>query len=138
MEINKNNKEELMMKASFLERNSHEIQEKVNYLAQQLLELEEFRKDIDFFSKSKETKIFSTLGRGIYIKSALEDKKLFVNVGAGVVLKKTADETKHIIESQIKEFYDAKMQLTAQLEIYNKMLTRTVDEINEAEKSHKH
>lgn len=130
-----NNQEELIMKASFLERNTQELQEKLDYISQQLLQLEEFEKNLDFFSKSNETKMFSSFGRGIYLKSLIEDSRLFVNVGAGVVLKKTPEETKKIIQNQIKEFHNAKLQLTAQLEIYNSMLSKTISEM---EKIHEH
>lgn len=135
MEEKPENQEKLIMKASFLERNSQEIQEKIDYLSEQILELEEFRKNLNFFSKSNEKKMFASLGRGVYVKSLLEDKKLFVNVGSGVILKKNPEETKAIIESQIKQFHEAKSNLMVQIEIYNKMLSNTISEI---EKTNKH
>jgi prefoldin alpha subunit len=127
--------EELMMKASFLERHSQELAEKIDYLSQQLSELEEFRSNLDALSKSKENKMLASIGKGVYVKSSLEDKKLFVNVGSGVLVKKTPEETKEIIEAQIKQFHEAKSRLMAQMEIYNGMLARTMSEI---EHSHKH
>lgn len=135
MEQEKEKNEELMMKASFLEKNLQEVAEKADYLSQQISELEEFRDNLDFLSKSKEKKMFSSVGKGVYVKSLLEDSRLFVNVGAGVVLKKTPEEAKEIIESQIKQFHEARARLMAQVEVYSTMLSKTLSEI---EKLHAH
>lgn len=122
--------QESMLRASLLERQSQEIAEKISYLSQQIEELGEFSKNIGMFAKSsqKGKEAFSSLGRGVYVKSALTDDKLFVNVGSGVIVKKTPEETKKIIDEQLSSFHEAKLRLTAQLEIYNQLLSQAVSE----------
>lgn len=124
------NNEELMMKASLLERHSQELAEKIEYLSQQILDFGEFLKNLDSISDSKEKKMFASLGKGVYVRSSLEEKNLFVNVGSGVVVKKTPKETKEIIESQIKQFHEAKSRLNAQMEVYNGMLSNLMSELS--------
>ena len=123
------------MKASLIERHSQELGEKIEYLSQQLAELQEFKKNLDFISDSKENKMFALVGKGVYVKSSLEEKKFFVNVGAGVILKKTPEETKEIIASQITQFHEAKSRMMAQMEIYNNLLSKTISEINSNSKN---
>jgi prefoldin alpha subunit len=123
------NNEELALRASFLEKHLQEVAEKLEYLSNQISEFEDFRNNLDFLSKSEEKKMFSSLGKGVYLKSSLEDSQLFVNIGAGIVLRKTPEETKAIIESNIKQFHEVKAHLMAQIEVYNSMLSGTLSEI---------
>lgn len=126
--------QELMYKASFIEKHMQELGEKIDYLSHQLSEMEEFNKDLTFLKDAKTKEIFAPLGKGIYLKSSLEDKNLFVNVGAGVIVKKTPEETKKIIESQIKNFHDAKIQLMSQLEVYRSLFNQTLLSLEKPDK----
>lgn len=132
--IHIDSEQEMMMKASVLENYDREISEKIEYLSQHLAELEEFLKDIDFLSKSNEKKIFSSIGKGIYLKSSIENDNLFVNVGAGVIVKKTPQEAKEIIETQVRQFHDAKTSLLAQKEVYTAMLSSLLSEMQNSKK----
>lgn len=127
--------QELMLKASLVEKHIEELNEKLGYLTQQLLEMEQFNKDVVFLKDSKGKDILAPVGKGIYLKSTIEEKNLFVNVGAGVVVKKSFEDTKAIIESQIKNFQEARMQLTANLEIYKNFLAQTFNTIEKTRES---
>ena len=134
MEISQ--EQESMLRASLLERQSQEIAEKIDYLSQQIADLSEFSKNIGLFAKSSQEgkEAFSSLGRGVYVKSILDDNNLFVNVGSGVVVKKTPEETKKIIDGQLSSFHEAKLRLTAQMEIYNQLLSQAVSEFQKNKK----
>ncbi len=126
--------QELAFKASLIERHTQELSEKVDYLSQQLSELEEFNKNLKFVKDSKGKEVFAPLGRGIYIKSSSQDNELFVNVGSGVVIKKSQEETAKIIENQIKNFHEAKTSLMAQLEIYRNLMEQTLIQLESKRK----
>jgi len=131
---NSETNEELMFKASLIERSLQEISEKIEYVSQQLLELEDFNKNLKFLKDAKGKEMFASLGRGIYLKSSCEDKNLFVNVGAGIIVKKTPEETAEIIKNQIKNFYEAKTSLMNQLEVYKSMMNQTLAGLNNEQK----
>jgi prefoldin alpha subunit len=123
-----------MFKASLIEKHLNELSEKIEYVSQQLAELEEFKKNLEFLKTVKEEDMFSAIGKGIYVRSASKEKNLFVNVGAGVILRKTPEETAKIIESQIKSFHEAKTALMSQLEVYKHLMNQTVSGLENARK----
>ena len=118
--------QEMMFKASLIEKHLQELAEKIDYVSQQLSELEEFNKDMKFMKDAKGKGVFASLGRGVYVKSSCEEKNLFVNVGSGVIVKKTPEDTAKIIEAQIKSFHEAKNTLMTQLEVYQNLMNQTL------------
>jgi prefoldin alpha subunit len=121
--------QELMMKASIFERQAQEIGEKIEYLSQQISELEELNKNLGSLANSDKKEMFSSLARGIYMKSSLLDNNLFVNVGSGVIIKKSVMETKGIIESQLSNFHELKARLMGEMELYDNLLQKTIAEL---------
>jgi len=126
--------QELMLRASLLERQSQEIQSTLEFIDKQLLELEEFGSDLESFSKSSEKQMISSLGKGIYVKSSLENKDLYVNVGAGVIVKKSPEDAERIVEGQVKKLKEARVQLSAQLEANNQALVNLISEVEKIKK----
>ena len=114
------------MKASLIEKHLNELNERIEYVIQQILELEEFKSNLKFLKEAKGKEILATLGKGIYAKSLCQDENLFVNVGAGIVVKKTLKETEEIITSQIKNLHEAKTSLLASLEVYQGLMNQTI------------
>jgi prefoldin alpha subunit len=121
--------QELMMKASIFERQAQEIGEKIEYISQQISELEELNKNLGSLTNSDKKEMFSSLARGIYLKSSLTDNKLFVNSGSGVIVKKSVQETKEIIESQLRNFHELKARLMAEMELYDNLLQKIMSEL---------
>ena len=124
--------QEIFFKASLLERQSQELQQNLQLIENQISELEQFKENLDYFSKNEEKKMLSQLGKGIFVRTSLESKELLVEVGSGVVVKKTPEETIKIIESQISKLNEAKLSIQAQLESYNKDLAQIIKDIQKA------
>ncbi len=125
-------KEELLMKAQALQNESQEVEENIKIINEHVEELTKFKENLDFLGKSDERDILASLGRGVYIKSRIaDDKKLFVEIGAGVIVKKTPQETKKVIEEQLRKFAEAKMQLDTQLGLYANEFRKMVRQLNE-------
>jgi prefoldin alpha subunit len=123
---------EIIYRASELERSSQEIQQSLSMIESQISELEKFRENLEYLSKSDKKETFSSLGRGVYVKTTLSDEKLLVDVGSGVLVKKTSEKTSEIILSQIKKFKDAKISLQGQLELINSELAKLIEEFTES------
>ncbi len=119
--------QELMFRASLAEKHLQELNEKIEYLSQQLSEMEQFSRDIAFIKDAEGKEILAPIGKGIYLKSLAEDSNFLVNVGAGIIVKKSPDEARAIIESQIKSFNEARSQLMAQLEVYKRFMSETMN-----------
>jgi prefoldin alpha subunit len=123
--------QELMMRASLIERHLQELNNRIGYISQQISELEEFKNNLKFLKDAKNKEMLASLGKGIYLKSSCQDDNFFVNVGAGVVVKKTPKETAEIITSQIKNLHEAKTSLLASLEVYQRLMGQAVSDLNQ-------
>lgn len=126
--------QELLMKASLLERNSQELETHLQFINNQITELEAFNVNLVTLQDSSEKEILSSIGKGVYAKANLVDKDLFVEIGAGVIIKKTPQEIKSIIEGQVKTLEETKLRLMAQLEAYNESLQELMRDLEAAAK----
>ena|SRR3989344_3514680 len=124
-------KEELLMKAMQLKKESEEIERQLEFIEAQIKELGEFNKNLESFDEDGEKEIFASVGKGIFIKADKKDEKLFVDVGSGVILKKSPKDVKEIIESQIIKFQEARAQLREQLEEYASAFYEMLEEVEE-------
>jgi prefoldin alpha subunit len=110
--------QEKMMQASQLERKHQE--------------LEQFNKDLSSLKESKASESISSLGKGVYLKTKIENKdSLYIEVGSGIVIKKTPEETQVTITGQIQRLQEARIQITSQLEIYHAQLQSLVTQMQE-------
>ena len=108
---------EILQRAVVLQQQSEEAERQLQFIKQQVSELEEFSKSLEALGKTKNEEVLVPIGKGVYSKAKVDNKEdFFVEVGAGVVLKKSAQETKEIINEQIKKFNSAKVGLSAHLE----------------------
>ena len=115
--------QETIMHFSAIEQEARELEDNLQLIATQIAELDNFRESLEFLMKSKEKEILSSLGKRVYMKSKIEDKeKLFVEIGAGIVVKKTPEETIKIVKEQIIRLQEARVQISVQLEIYQREL----------------
>lgn len=122
--------QEAMFKASFLQKQTEELEQNLELVDQEMQELEDFAEHLKHIKETKESSTISALGKGIYLKTSLESKELLVEVGAGVVVRKKIDETIEIIRLQIEKISDTKKQLMGKLDIYYKTLEDVMREMN--------
>ncbi len=126
--------EQLMLRATLIERHISELRDKLEFVSSQLSELEEFNAGFSSLKDTKDKEMLASLGKGIYIKAKPTDDKLLVNVGAGVIVKKSQEETKGIIEFQIKSFKEARLKLMSELELYESMMAQIVSSLENSPK----
>lgn len=121
--------QELLEKALMLKQHSEEVEKKLEFVNEQIAEMEKFCDGLEVLGKSGEKEILAPLGRKVYAKAEKKDEKLFVEVGAGVVVRKTPDEVKEIVQGQVKRFAEARAQLLAQLGAFREEFGKMVEEI---------
>lgn len=96
MELN----QETLMKANFLQKESQEMEQRLEMVEQQIQEYESFNLSLKELSKSNKTEILSSLGKGVHIPAQLKSKELFVEVGQGFIVKKKISEVLETIEKE--------------------------------------
>lgn len=130
--------QEQILQATFIEREAKEIQEKIGFVEQQILELESFSENLNHIDLTKEKEMLSSLGKGVFIKTEIMDKKLFVNVGNEILVRKTPSEAQGIIENQIRTFHEVRINLEKQLQILNDQITKILSSLEEDVRKHNH
>jgi prefoldin alpha subunit len=121
--------QQAIMQATMLEQQSREIEQNLELVETQITELNQMLETLFSLDKSNENSLYSSLGKGIFLKTALEDKKLLVQVGAGIAVKKTPQEARKTIEEQITRFQEAKTHLSSQRELVHNQLHYLIKEI---------
>lgn len=122
--------QEILQKAMTLRFQSEEVEKQLQFVQEQIVEMNEFTKTLDSFNESEESEILAPLGKGVYMKAKKEKgEKLFVQTGAGVVVRKTPEEAKRVITGQIKKFTEVKIHLTAQLETFRHEFGLMLEEV---------
>jgi len=120
----------ILQQTYILERQAQELEEGRTAIENEITELREFEKNISDFSSAKETSAFSSIGKGVFVRTNVSDKELFVEVGKGVLVRKTPAETIELIESQIKKLDEARMKMLSRLEMYSHALSAIANKIN--------
>ena len=122
--------QELIIQANFLEQQARELEGNLQIIDNQISELGQFLKDLDFLMNIKNEEILASVGKGVYIKAGMKKiERLFVEVGAGVVVQKSPKDTIEVIKNQIPRLKEARFQINAQLEIYREKLGEILDNV---------
>jgi prefoldin alpha subunit len=119
--------QELLHKAMHLREQSEEIEKQLQFVSEQISELQGFSSNLEILKEDKEREMLASIGKGVHMKvERKENEKLFVEVGAGVVVRKTPEEAQRVVKKQIQKFQEVKMHLTEKLhehaEEFRKML----------------
>ncbi len=141
--MDKNDFQEIYFKASYLEKQSQELQQSIDFLEQEIFELENFNKNLSLMANLKEREIIASIGKGVHIKAILPENKnsgpvLFVEIGSGVVVKKTPQETGEIVEKQVNKLREARLSMLQKLQIYQSGLSSLLSEIEKMNREHSH
>ena len=122
--------ENLLLQASEIEKRIQELTNNLEFIDSQILELEQFQENLNSLKQWKGKEKLSTLGKGVYLKTAMLEKELFVEVGAGIVVKKTPEETQKVVENQIKRIKEARISVLFDLDSLQKEFNNLLVEIN--------
>lgn len=126
-----------LMKAQFVHQQMQEMQTHLEMLDTEMLQLEEYSKNLNFLKTNKEKEVLASIGKGLHVKTSLVSSELFVEVGAGVVVKKTPEEAVKIIDLQLDKLKEARLHLVSKIDIYSKTLESIVDQIQKSQEASK-
>lgn len=108
--------QKLIIEANEIQQKSQELSQNLEFIDSQLSELSDFILTVESISKSEDNSTLTTLGKGVYIKSALMEKDFYVDVGVGVIIKKSSSQTLDIIYSQIDKLKSARTSILSELD----------------------
>ena len=122
--------QEILQRAVMLRQQSEEVEKQLDFLKEQIAELEKFSESLKIIKENKNKEIIAPMGKGVYVKASRDEKeKLFVEVGAGILIRKTPEEAEKIIENQISKFNAVKIQLNQQLSEFAAEFGKMMEEI---------
>lgn len=87
-----------------IEQQLKQFQNQVQALDNQLLEVNTLLQGIDDLNETKKnTDMLFPIANGIFMKGKFQDNsKVLVNIGAGIVVENTIEETKKLMQKQLK------------------------------------
>lgn len=109
--------QEKMIRLNMLEQDARQMEQQLVMIEQQIIELQNLKVALGEIEKAKEKDdILASLGKNIFIKTALLSKDLLVNVGAKTAVKKTASEVQEIIDKDLIKISQVREQLAKEFE----------------------
>ena len=115
---------EAYVEAQILANQFQQLQEQLSLISSQINDINVQVEYINEFKKIKiNSKLYSQLLPGIFIKTTLDDEKnLLINVGANVAVKRTVEQAREMLLSKISEFKSIEENLKEQiLRIYTRL-----------------
>lgn len=104
--------QEKYMRLSILDQQARQIQQQLEILDQQIIELQLLKLNLDDINKAEsKQEMLTSIGKNIFLKTELKSKELYVDIGARTVVKKNIDETKTIIDKDIKSLAETREKI---------------------------
>lgn len=128
---------ELIYKAQAVQKEIEEMEGHAGMIDRELVELQQFKKDLETLEKTPQPRLLSSLGKGVFMKTEAKEKELFVEVGAGIIVKKSSAQTQEVIDAQIKKISEARLHTLSKLELYHQALQQLIASIQEQRQAEK-
>lgn len=127
--------QEIIYRLQMMEQQMQQLQQQVQAVERGMGELESLNSGLDEISKSKGKEIFARIGNGIYARAKIISEELLVNVGEGNFVDKSVEETKKLIQEQVKKLEDVKKELEENISATNSELMKLIGQYQDSEKS---
>ncbi|MAG07419.1 hypothetical protein CMI46_01225 [Candidatus Pacearchaeota archaeon] len=132
------NEQEYFMKLQGLEYEANQLGEQLKIIEQQKQEMGNLKDSIDNLEKSGKSEIFSELGKGIFIKSNLQESDLLVDVGNKVFVPKNFNDVRKIVDEQVGKFEMVQGEISNRIKDINEELNNFIEKSKvDVEKSEK-
>lgn len=116
----------ILEKAQEMYRESEALEERKNFVEQQISELRNFNDELEKINARGE--ILASLGRGVFVRADMKED-FFVDIGSGVVVKKQLNEVRRIIEDQLGSLGKLGEETTKRLEELQKEFEIIINKI---------
>ena len=127
------NQQELMMKFQMFEQQIEHLNSQLQAVEEGIVEMGSLNLSLEELKGKKGSEIYSPIGRGIFVKAKLESEELLVDVGEKNFVKKSIEDTRKIIEEQIKKLEEVREELGNELKKIDKELTTALLNAKEKE-----
>ena len=118
-----------IMEIGMLENKLKQLEQSLNFVDQQIMELQVIQMTINELKKAKKgQEIMFPLGKNVFIKGKLDEHEILVNIGGNAVVKKNEEQAKEVVERQ-------KLQLSSLREEIAVEMERIIEQISLIEKS---
>ena len=101
-----------VMQINMMGQEAEKLEQQIQAIEQQGRELTEIRQSIQEISSGKGKEILSNLGKGIFVETQVIKPELIINIGSSVLVKKTPAEALEIIDAQLKQLSEGKLDLS--------------------------
>lgn len=109
----------LLERVHALHQESEALEERITFVDKQVSELTEFLGHLAAFESSSDPLLFSSLGKGVFVRTSLHDKTLLVDVGAGILVKKKSADVRAIIQGQLEGLRTMRHEAQSALQGYH-------------------
>ena len=117
--------QELIFKLSLFEQQIQQLQQQLQAVEQAIVESSSLSIDLDNLKNSQDKEVFSSIGKGLFIKSKIISDGLIVDVGGRNFVQKSIPETQELIKQQVEKLRTIKQELESQLDEISEELTKT-------------
>ncbi len=109
-------KQKMYVEAQIVHQNMKQHSEQIQKVEEKLGELAILLEALDGIRENT-GKLLPTLGGGVFLNAEIkETENVYVNVGANIIVKKKTAEVKKMLEQQVGELEQYKMQIATQFE----------------------
>ena len=104
--------QEKYMEFQMVDAQVNQIKEQLKALDAQATELKNLSENLDELEKvSEDSESLIPVNSGVYLKGKITDKKkVIINVGSNIMVEKDIESAKHMVESQINQISDVRVQ----------------------------
>lgn len=120
--------EEMLIKLSLLEQQARQLEQQIEQVDSQIQEFETLILSLSKLKDNKSKEILTPIGRGIFSKAELKEDKFFVNIGSGIFVKKDSGESIEVINKQISQLKEIRIELIKAISKINEELDVIVNE----------
>ncbi|MBU1136685.1 MAG: prefoldin subunit alpha [Nanoarchaeota archaeon] len=116
--MKENDMQQKYVELQMIESQLKQLQQQFASIDQQVNALKKIDEDLSEFEKVKEdSKMFFSLGPGIFAEGTINSKDLLLNVGSSISVKKSIPETKTLISTQVKELDELLLKMQEDMQI---------------------
>lgn len=120
--------QEIFFKLSMFEQQMKALQQQLQAVEEGTLDLQTLNFGMDELKGKIGKEILAPMGRGIFVKAKLLSDDLIVDVGGKNFVGKSIEETKKLIENQMKKLDGIKEDLNEKLSSLDSELAKTIEE----------
>lgn len=116
--MKENDMQQKYVELQMIEAQIKQLQQQLVNIDQQVNALKKIDEDLTEFEKvNKDSKMFFSIGPGIFAEGLVTNKDLLLNVGSNISVRKSIPETKILISTQVKELEELLLRMQEDIQL---------------------